>query len=80
MIKPLRQIPYDQPATIAAITAAGELGRRLRDMGLTPGTAVTVIGKAPLNDPVAVRLKDSILTLRNGEADHITVELEGMAK
>lgn len=80
MPSPLRQIAMDQPATVAAITAPGELGRRLRDMGLIPGASITVIGKAPLNDPVAVRLKDSILTLRNGEADHVTVNIEETSK
>jgi ferrous iron transport protein A len=33
-----------------------------------------VIGRAPLKDPVALRLKDFTLTLRNSEADYITVE------
>ncbi|KAF5043543.1 FeoA domain protein [anaerobic digester metagenome] len=44
-------------------------------MGLIPGTEVTVIGRAPLKDPVALRLKGFTLTLRNSEADFITVEL-----
>ena len=43
-------------------------------MGLVPGTEITVTGKAPLKDPVALRLRDFTLTLRNSEADHITVE------
>ena len=44
-------------------------------MGLIPGTECKVIGKAPLKDPVALRLKDFTLTLRNSEADHITVSV-----
>jgi ferrous iron transport protein A len=44
-------------------------------MGLVPGTEVRVIGRAPLKDPVALRLKGFTLTLRNSEADFITVEL-----
>jgi ferrous iron transport protein A len=59
---------------ICFIDADGELGRRVRDMGLVPGTEVTVVGKAPLRDPVALRLRDFTMTLRNKEADHITVE------
>jgi ferrous iron transport protein A len=43
-------------------------------MGLIPGAEVTVVGKAPLKDPVALRLRDFTLTLRNSEADHIVVE------
>jgi len=54
------------------------MSRRLRDMGLIPGTEVKVIGRAPLRDPVALRLRDFTLTLRNNEADCIMVEkMEG---
>lgn len=69
----LRQLKLGQKATIAAISAAGELGRRIRDMGLMPGEEIEVVGRAPLQDPVALRLKGFTLTLRNNEADYITV-------
>jgi len=71
----LRQMNVDQCGIIKTIAAQGELGRRIRDMGLVPGTEVRVIGRAPLKDPVALRLKGFTLTLRNSEADFITVEL-----
>nr|WP_275888894.1 FeoA family protein [Desulfoprunum benzoelyticum] len=71
----LRQMRVDQHGIIRSIGAQGELGRRIRDMGLVPGTEVTVIGRAPLKDPVALRLKGFTLTLRNSEADFITVEI-----
>ena len=74
----LRKAKVNQHLKIVSVSAAGELGRRIRDMGLIPGTECKVIGKAPLKDPVALRLKDFTLTLRNSEADHITVkDLEG---
>lgn len=71
----LRKVELNQVFKIQTISADGELGRRIRDMGLIPGTECKVIGKAPLKDPVALRLKDFTLTLRNSEADHITVTL-----
>lgn len=70
----LRQAKVNQKLKILTVSAEGELGRRIRDMGLISGTQVHVIGKAPLKDPVALRLKDFTLTLRNSEADHIMVE------
>ncbi len=45
-------------------------------MGLVPGTELTVVGRASLKDPVALRLRGFTLTLRNNEADYITVETE----
>lgn len=70
----LRQAKVNQRLRICSIVARGELGRRIRDMGLLPGIEIRVIGRAPLHDPVALRLRDFTLTLRNSEADHITVE------
>jgi len=69
----LRKAKVNQMFKIVTVAADGELGRRIRDMGLIPGTECKVIGRAPLKDPVALRLKDFTLTLRNSEADHITV-------
>ena len=72
---PLRALSVGQRARIASVRADGELGRRIRDMGLVTGTEVEVIGRAPLRDPVALRLPGFTLSLRNNEADFISVEL-----
>lgn len=72
---PLRQMNVNQTGIIKSVKATDELGRRIRDMGLVPGTEIAVIGRAPLRDPVALRLRDFTMTLRNSEADHIMVEV-----
>jgi ferrous iron transport protein A len=72
----MRQMQLEQSGIIKRVKAEGELGRRIRDMGLVPGTEVTVKGRAPLKDPVALRLLGFTLTLRNNEADHIDVEVD----
>ena len=59
----LRQMKVKQTGIIAAVKANGELGRRIRDMGLVPGTQITIHGRAPLYDPVALRLMGFTLTL-----------------
>ena len=73
----LRYLEINKQAVINHISARGELGRRIRDMGLVPGTSVTVMGRAPLKDPVCLRLKDCTLALRNSEADWIFVAISG---
>ena len=72
----MREMKERQSGKIIAIRARGELGRRIRDMGLVPGTAFSVKGRAPLKDPVALRIAGFTLTLRNSEADLIEVEVE----
>ena len=72
----MRQMSENQSGTIKAVRANGEMGRRIRDMGLIPGAEVKIQGKAPLNDPVALRVMGFTLTLRNNEADYIEVEVK----
>ncbi|MBU8910109.1 MAG: ferrous iron transport protein A [Desulfobacterales bacterium] len=72
----LRKMQVDQTGTIASVKGTGELGRRIRDMGLIPGKEIKVQGRAPLHDPVSLRIMGFTLTLRNNEADHIKVEVQ----
>ena len=66
----------NQGGTIRRVFASGDIGRRLREMGLVPNTYIQIQGRAPLKDPVAIKIRDFILTLRNNEADHILVEVD----
>ncbi|MGD9058594.1 MAG: FeoA family protein [Desulfobacterales bacterium] len=72
----MRNMSDNQAGTIASIKVGGELGRRIRDMGLVPGTEIKVQGRAPLKDPVALRVMGATLALRNNEADYIEVEVD----
>ena len=72
----LRMMNVDQSGIITAVKADGELGRRLRDMGLVPGAEIKVQGRAPLKDPVSLKIMGFALTLRNNEADFIEVEVD----
>ena len=72
----MRQMKKNQNGTIVKVKAEGELGRRIRDMGLVPGTEIKIQGRAPLKDPVALRVMGFTLSLRNKEADYIEVEVD----
>jgi len=50
--------------------------RRLEDMGLTPGTRVTVVKSAPFHGPLEVFVRGSRLALGKGMAERILVEVE----
>lgn len=71
----LRHMSDNQAGTIATVKVTGDLGRRIRDMGLIPGTDIKIQGRAPLYDPVALRVRGATITLRNNEADFIEVEV-----
>ncbi|MDO4437756.1 MAG: ferrous iron transport protein B [Coriobacteriaceae bacterium] len=47
------------------------LRQHILDMGLTPGTEVTMMKYAPMGDPIEIRLRDYELTLRRADAARI---------
>ena len=72
----MREMTDNQGGTIKRVSARGDVGRRVREMGLVPNTYIQIQGRAPLRDPVAIKIRDFILTLRNNEADYILVEVD----
>ncbi len=72
----MRHMQNNQAGVIKRVAATGDMGRRIREMGLVPEVPIQIQGRAPLKDPVAVKVRDFVLTLRNDEASHILVEVE----
>lgn len=49
------------------------LSLKLLEMGVLPGTEITISQVAPLGDPIAIKLSDYLLALRKDEAATIIV-------
>lgn len=49
--------------------------RRMMDMGIVKGTEIIVEGKAPMGDPIEIRIRGYNLTLRKSEAKDVFVEV-----
>lgn len=71
----MRNMKVGQRGAIARVKGGGELGIRIREMGIVPGADIEIVGHAPLKDPVHIKLYGHDLTLRNNEADHIMVDV-----
>lgn len=63
-----------QSAYIKTVGGDGALRHHLLDMGLTPGTEVTLQKIAPMGDPVQIEVRGYELTLRLDEASRIEIE------
>jgi len=50
--------------------------KRLMDLGLTPGTRVTVVKSAPFHGPLEILVRGSRLALGRGMAERIFVEIK----
>lgn len=65
-----------QPGSLASDPA--ELERRLLEMGFVEGARVEVLHEGPFGrDPIAVRVDDTTVALRRGDADMILVQAIG---
>ncbi len=62
-------------ATVVAYTGDLERTKRLREMGLLPGTKVKFVRWAPMGDPLEIELRGYRLSLRRHEAELIQVQL-----
>ena len=71
----LNELQTGQSGIITAVGGEGALRCRLLDMGLIPRTRVTLQKRAPMGDPVEIRLRGYELTLRVEDAQSITVEV-----
>lgn len=75
----LNQLPVGHTATITVVGGEGPLRCRLLDMGLIPGTSVTVKKVAPMGDPIELRLRGYELTIRVEDAQKIEIDVGGNA-
>lgn len=71
----LDELAIGQEATIVTVGGEKILRRRLLDMGLTPKTKVMIRKVAPLGDPIELRLRGYLLTIRKEDAKQIEVSL-----
>lgn len=60
-------------AEVVALHSEGAERRRLMDLGIVPGTAITAELRSPLNDPVAYRVRSTLIALRRSQAVHIEI-------
>lgn len=61
-------------AVVRCLAAVGDTRRRLQDIGLISGTAVTCERVSPLGDPVAYRIRGATMALRGVDAGRVEVE------
>lgn len=73
MQKTLKDLNPGESGTIIMVKGKGPIKRRLMDMGLVRGSEVIVEKKAPLGDPIEVKIKDYSLTLRKEDAENILI-------
>ena len=72
----LSALPVGAQGRVTGVKARPSMARRLLDLGLTPGTWVTCVGRSPAGDPGAYRGRGAVIALRDEDASGIRVTAE----
>ena len=70
----LDKLPVGKSARITSVEGEIALRKHILDMGLTPGTQVTLVKTAPMGDPLELSVRGYELTLRKEDAARIGIE------
>ena len=74
--EPLTDLLPGQKGRVVSLSKAlrGQRRRRLMDLGILPGTEITVEMRSPSGDPTAYRIRDAVIALRRDQASLIRVD------
>lgn len=70
----LNELEIGKKAKIISVSGEGQLRHHILDMGLIPGTVVTLVKYAPMGDPMELLVRGYELTLRVDDAKLIGIE------
>lgn len=72
----LSDLKLGEEGTILYLNNDGMIRRRLLDMGFVRGEKVTKVLVSPLKDPIAYKILNAIVALRNEDGKKIMVEVK----
>ncbi len=76
-VVPITDLKPCQKGSIALLRGSRKVIQRLSDLGLTPGTEVTLIRKTPMGGPIELSVRRTTLAVGHDIADNIFVEAAG---
>lgn len=63
-----------ESGVVGEVDGTDGISMRLLEMGLVPGTSITLLKRAPGGDPLQFRVRGFHLSVRRAEADRVTLE------
>lgn len=69
----LAELEVGQLARVLNLSTTGSMRRRLQDLGVVEGTAITCLQKSPSGDPVAYLIRGAAIALRREDSGGILV-------
>ena len=73
----LHELQPGEHARVRTLRTVGSMRRRLLDLGLVEDTEVTCLGRSPLGDPSAYRIRGMVIAIRAADGADILLEADG---
>ncbi len=70
----LAELEIGQRARVRSVEGQGRMAVRLLELGFVPGSEVSLIKRAPLGDPLELRLRGYHVSLRRAEAAVVRID------
>jgi Fe2+ transport system protein FeoA len=70
----LDMLAYGSSAIITNVGGENSLRCRFLDMGIIPKTKVELVSRAPMGDPIVIRIRGYELSMRIADAQRIDIE------
>lgn len=70
----LSELAIGSSGRVSQVHGTDAISIRLMEMGVTPSVDVSVIGAAPLGDPIELELRGYRLSVRRSEAERVEIE------
>lgn len=69
----LEAVAVGAAVRVGDVAGSDAVAIRLLEMGLTPGSVVRVVGRAPFGDPLELEVRGYRLSIRRAEAARVSV-------
>lgn len=73
IFKRLSELALGEEAEVTGFISDSPVSQRIEEMGVTPGEKIEIVRYAPLGDPIEIKIRGYLLSLRREEADLIKV-------
>lgn len=71
---PLHKLSINSSGIVKKLNSKGMIRRRMLDLGIIPNTHVKLLRKSPAGDPIAYKVRDTVIALRKEESANILVK------
>jgi Fe2+ transport system protein FeoA len=71
----LSELPPGASAVVSRLESGSAVLTRLRELGVLPGTAIRLVRRAPMGDPLEISIRGTLLSVRRHEAEMIELEV-----